>query len=510
MQEFSGAGTSNTSLFKVRDQWEVRWNARHVVSVAVMSPDGTIVAGAAGVLRGSLFIPLGGRYYLKVSDGTGSPSGTPAPPTSSTNAPSPFGTPAPPTTSTNALIPPDAPAPSPAPPAETDNSSSPPSERAVSWHLQVVQLGTAVASNQALTVFTPFFIVPDSAVTPAPPPPNPPPPVLTDDQAHTVVTIKGDNAEGIGFLMRSPDGTFVVTHLHLLAANPHIKVFTSSGVLIPFLSLKGATDRDLALFTIHDNHFTYLPLPADALNSFDEGDQLIIPDIGPLAEVLPGVRGKVIGANPLRLDFDNAIRPGHTGAPVIHVKSGAVLASVTAEKQIDLSENIAKAWPANPPPGSGGIHYFGLRLTGVQSWETYDWNRFLSETLFLKQFHENTRCLDSYLNDRLRRPQETDDNKAFPYNPYFLNSIKICTANDAYKQSANGGDKNQRLDAATELLFDLQGIADTNMNTLQGMNLYSYNRTCAQEEIAYRKALKKELDDLGNNISRMDDIARSR
>jgi hypothetical protein len=505
VQEFSGSGSTTTGLFKVQDRWEVRWNARQVVSVAVMSADGTIVAGAAGVLRGSLFMPMGGHYYLKISDGmVPPPAGTNAAPAPSTHAA--------PTAGTNipAAIP---------PPAAAD-SSSPPPESALSWHLQVVKLGKTVASDQALTVYTPFFMVPDSAVTPVAPPPDPPPPALTNEQINAVVTIKGDNAKGTGFLMRSPDGTFVATHLHLLAANPNVKIFTNSGTQIIPLSLKGAVDRDLAMFTIQDEHFNYLPFPTEAAstaNSVKAGDRLIIPDIGQQTDVPLGKPGKVIRVGPERIDFDNAMRPGGSGAPVIHVKSGTVLALLTAEKRVDVSSALAMAWTANPAPGSAGIiPYFGLRLSGVQGWETYDETRFLAETLFLKQFHQDTRCLDSYLNGkdlsaRRGRWQNNNEDQGAPDNQYFLNNLKLREANDTYKQLANGADQDQRIEAAKELLFDLEGVADTDVNTLQAMNnLYAFNRIWAQEEMAYRKALKKELDDLSNNIVRLDNIARSR
>ena len=411
VQEFSGSGSTTTGLFKVQDRWEVRWNARQAVSVAVMSADGTIVAGAAGVLRGSLFVPRGGQYYLKITDGTVAPPAlTNSPPTAVTNAPPVAGTNAPPVASTNA--PPTAATNTPAaipPPAATD-SSSPPPEPVASWHLQVVELGKSVTSNQALTVYTPFFMVPDSAVTPVAPPPELPLPVLTNEQIQTVVTIKGDNAQGAGFLMRSPDGTFVVTHLHLLAANPNVKIFTSSGAPITTLALKGAVDRDLALLTIKDDHFSYLPLATDVADSVETGDQLLIPDIDQQSDVLSGRPGKVTGLGPERIDFDNAMGPGTSDAPVIHVKSGNVLALVTAEKRVDVSDDLAKAWPANPAPGSARIFpYFGLRLSGVQGWETYDWSRFLAETLFLKQFHQDTRCLDSYLNGRRYRGRGGND-----------------------------------------------------------------------------------------------------
>jgi hypothetical protein len=544
VQEFSGGGTTTTGLFTVQDRWEVRWNAKAVVSVAVLSKDGAIVAGAAGVLRGSLFVPLGGQYYLKVSDGTAPPPAptppvpapvpapdvsTNAPPAALTNAPSAATTNAPPLGGTNAA--PVAPTNAPtagtnaapvvatnAPPAvvvpEPAPAPAPAPEVVVTWHLQIVQLAKAVSADQALTVYTPYFTMPDAAVTPVLAPPPVPPPVLSDDETHTIVSIKGDNAQGDGFLMRSPDGTFVVTHLHLLAANPNVKLFTSSGEAITVLGLKGAVDRDLAMFSIQDNNYAYLPAPADPAPDLQAGDQLIIPDIGAEAGVLAGKLGRLVGMSPERIDFDNGMGLGSSGAPVIHVKSGTVLGIVTTQKQVDVSDRLAQAWAANPAPGSSAIiPYYGLRLSGVTGWETYDAQRFLEETLFLRQFHDNTRYLDSYLNGRRNRGPFGDvgNEHGPPDNKYFLKNIKLSGDQDTYHQQATDADENQRLDAARELLSDLQSFAGTNFDTLQGMTgLYAYDQAWAREEIAYRRALKKELDDLGNNIVRFDAIARSR
>jgi len=618
VQEFSGSGSTTTALFKVKDRWEVRWNARQVVSVAVMSADGTIVAGAAGVLRGSLFVPLGGQYYLKINDGTVAPPSPPgldtpppaatnaapsasantppssvtnaapsamtntrpssvtnaapnaitnAPPSSVTNAAPSATTNAPPVAVTNAapastpdgtLIAPtnaapaaatnaapaaatntapaavtnappiattnaapasmtnaasamtNAPAAAP-PPSMVDTPAAAPPDTPIAWHLQVVEMGTSVASDQALTVYTPFFIVPDTAVTPVAVPPPLPPPVLTDEQAHTVVTIKGDEGQGTGFFARSTDGTFVVTHLHLLAANPNVQLFTSAGAPITIVSLKGALDRDVALFAIKDDNYSYLPMPADA-KGIEAGDQLIIPDIGAETTILLGKPGRIIGMSPEQIDFDNDMGPDSSGAPVIHVKSGTALAIVTSEKQVDVSDNLAKAWPANPAPGSAGIiPYFGLRLGGVQGWEAYDPARFLEETVFLKKFHQDTRCLDSYLNGRHHRPHSGDDTDGPPDNRYYVNNDKLRAAQDAYRQLAAGADREQRIEAAKELLFDLQNIADTGFATLQEMNnLYAFDQNWAQEEMAYRKALKSEIENLGDNIGQLDDIARER
>jgi hypothetical protein len=525
VQEFSGGGSTTTGLFPVKDRWEVRWNARQVVSVAVMAQDGTIVAGAAGVLRGSLFVPLGGQYYLKITDGTvAAPVAPPAPvpptppiPTNSTNAapansgpPSgdtntapiaPAATPAMPPTNATA-------APTPPPAADADSTPAP---TEVSWHLQVVQLGASVSTDQSLTVYTPFFTVPDSAINPVATPATLPPPVLTDDEAKSIVIVKGDDAQGLGFFMRSPAGTFVVTHLHLLAGNPNLKLTTRDGTPITTTAFKGSANRDIAVFTIEDNQFTYLPSPSDNPDSIQAGDQLIIPEVGAGTDILAGKPGHVIGTNAERIDFDDPLSAGNSGAPVIHVKSGTVVGIVAAQKKVDVSLLLAKAWQPNPAPGSATIiPYYAVRLGGVQNWETYDPDRFLQESSFLKQFHANTRCLDSYLNGR-KHGENNNGSDGPPDDRLYLTNGKLRSAQDSYHALANGADENQRLEGARELIFELQTFAATDLATLQGMkNLYVYNQGWAREEIAYRIALKKELDDLSNRLSSMDIIARSR
>jgi hypothetical protein len=474
VQEFSGSGSTTTGFFKIHDRWEVRWNSRQVVSVAVMSSDGTIVAGGAGVLRGSLFVPLGGQFYFKIVDGT---------------IPSPA--------DTNSA---------PAKNAQT-NAAASPEAPPVSWHLQVVELGPSVNSDQALTVYTPFFVVPDSAINPVPAPV--PPPKLTMEQSQSTVVIKGDRAVGTGFLVHMPDGFFVATHLHLLAANPNIIINSSSGTPITVLSLKGAADRDLAMLAVKDDHYSYLPV-ADAAAVIAPEDVLIVPDIGQQLDPLKDRAGKVLNAGIQRIDFEIPLNPSSDGAPVIHVKSNKVVAIVSTEKKFDVSEPLVKAWTANTPPDMAQlVPYYGLRLTGV-NWETYDQTHFLTESLLLQQFHTDTRCLDSYLNGRRHRGEEKDQEGKPPDNRYFLNNPKLRSAQDNYKQFANGADQSQRLEASRELIVDLQRVADTGLNNLKGMSShYSFDQNWIKEEVAYRMALKKELDDLENNINRLDNIARS-
>jgi len=47
------------------------------------------------------------------------------------------------------------------------------------------------------------------------------------------------------------------------------------------------------------------------------------------------------------------------------------------------------------------------------------------------------------------------------------------------------------------------------METIQSTSFYAFDQLRANEAIEYRKALKKELDQIGNNVSRMSSLPRT-
>ena len=477
VQKFSGSGTISTASFTVEDKWEIVWDSPTPLRITLLSSDGTIIAGVAGVFKGSLYQPKGGSYYLQVEGGNPGVGGN-----------------------TSAMAP---------------------------WSVSVVEIGIVPANpanGLASSYSVPSTVMPPKAPTPSSPPfPSPqsgsadttpaattstnappatPAPIvkLTEDQARAVVLIKGDNAQGTGFLVKMADGPVVVTNLHVISNNPNIKILTSTGVEIPTLSLKGATDRDLVLFAIKDANYNYLDLATDVSQAVQTGDDVITPGNSEGGEVTVNTGGKVIGMGPQRIEFDNPVYHGNSGGPVFHTKSGKVVGVVTEVIKVDTSNELDKASFANRKSAlSNSMRYFGLRLDTVSKWEPYDWRRLLNETTFLEQFHQQSRCLDSYLNGR----------QGTPKGDLYLTDDKIHTSQENFTQKITGADSSQYLDALRGLLFDLNAVADTNMSSIQELsNFYLYDQKRAAEEAEYRSSLKKELDDFGNDISRFGSVAR--
>ena len=184
-------------------------------------------------------------------------------------------------------------------------------------------------------------------------------------------------------------------------------------------------------------------------------------------------------------------------------------------KKQDLSDNIFKVWPSNPAPGTSWMSppYTSVRIDAIHGLEAYDQARLMDETTFLQDFHRNTRAIDSFLNGKKRRYPTNHPEEGIPDNVYFLTLDKLRQALDSYKQVANSGvpDQEQRNAAARDLLSDLENIVDIGMTQMTNASgFYGFDQIRAKEEIAYRQALKKQLDGLGNNISQLDALAHTR
>ena len=457
---FGGTTNQTTTSFQVQDKWELQWNCPDTITVTVLAPDGTAVSGVSAKGTGTIFMGKGGKYSLQVTKAPGS------------------------------------------------------SEQ---WDITISQVGAATKTDFALTpASTPVNTAANPTPTPtaAPAPMPAPTPAttpssgnLTEQQAHAIVVIKGDVAEGTGFLVHGPDGPAVVTNLHVLSANPNVKILTTTGEQITTTSLKGASDRDLAMISIQDKNYNYLDLATDIPGTVQNGDEVITPGNSEGGEVVLDTKGTVLGVGPERIEFSNPIYHGNSGGPVFHVKSGKVIAVVTQGMKVRPQDELDKASLANKDSAIvGTMRYFGFRLDTVPKWEPYDWAQFLNQTTFINNFHDLSRCLDSFMNGARYEQAHvaTGDENGPPNVTYYEKNSKLVEAHDNYHRLSTDADASQRLDASREIIMDLDGIAATDMQSMQNpSNFYGFEQIRAQQEIKYRQALTKEIDSAGDKISDM-------
>jgi len=311
---------------------------------------------------------------------------------------------------------------------------------------------------------------------------------LTEGQAEALALIKGDNAEGTGFLVKTADGPAVITNIHVISNNPHLQILTNTGVQPQIVSYKGATDRDLAMIMLKNDKYSYLDLATDVLGAAQPGDEVITPGNSQGGEVMLNTEGTVRGIGPQRVEFDNPIYHGNSGGPIIHVKSGKVIGVVTEAIKFDISDSIDKTSFANRNSAiTSSLRYFGMRVDDVPKWEPYDWDRFQAETSFLDKFHKRSQCLDSFINTPARSRAK--------YANFYLSDDQLRAVIETYNKETSGhADKEDRKRALTEFINNLRVLANADIGTIQNKsNFYSFDQQRAGDEISYRKALQTEL-----------------
>jgi hypothetical protein len=321
----------------------------------------------------------------------------------------------------------------------------------------------------------------------------------TDEDA-AVVVITGDESQGSGFLTHIADSPVVITNLHVVSGNPHLHVKTSDGREIPILSLKGASDRDLAMLGITDDHYHYLELARNLDTTVQTGDDILASGNSEGGGVTLDTPGKVLGIGPDRIEISNPIYHGNSGGPVVDQGSGQVLGVVTYAMRRPPSDWGDAASRANPDSAiTSDVRYFALRVDTVPQWQPYDMDQFARQAAFLKNFEENSRCLDSILNG-VRNEKAGLASKGAPDSKYYLRNPELVSkVGDHFVLVL---DRGAFLEDMRVAVLDLIQFAQEDMGPIQNAaNFYPYEWTKAQDEVAYRKRLLDELNLINNKIN---------
>jgi hypothetical protein len=444
VERFDGHDSLTTADFTVPSGWEIRWHSSQVLSLGVIRLDHTVVAGMTGRNIGSLYLPQGGTFRIRVKG-----------------------------------------------------------EDPIPWDVAVYALdknataGDETASDYYAPTPGPDFqplvskpetnAPPDTPPAPAdvtPPAPPPLPTQLNVEQMRCMVVIKGDRTQGTGFFVKLGGDKLIVTTQQLISNNPNWKVFASNGNAVKVTKIEGATDRDVALLSVKD--FGYRALEMADPGSVQPGDAALT---GSSDGTLFPSTG-VISFGPKRIEIDQL--QALPGCPVVLAKSGRVVGMVAAAPQVNAADHFAEEnFDERDAAAAGSMATFGLRVDNIASRETYDLVKLQAQTTFLDAFHQHSRTLDAYLNGA-GNPTDlhlwrTDD--------------KIKSANESFVQNVAGGDSGGRNDALHALLFELGLAAEADLEQAQlPSNFYGFPGLRAKEETAYRLGLKNQLDAYSNSF----------
>jgi len=205
---------------------------------------------------------------------------------------------------------------------------------------------------------------------------------LVESLAQNFVVVGGNNkSPGTGFLVRQEDRVDLYTSSHLVGPHEGIEIKNRDLEAIPITGNLSCT-TGLDLVTLHPTSTDLAGLELSSSAELPEiGDRVVVIHLHPTTLKVRGIRSRVRGIGPDKLELDADLLPDMSGAPVIAVETGRIIG--VTEPQI---EGATANW------ATGTRHEFSrsfaTRLDQPRNWRTVDFTRFAREASYLEKIKE--------------------------------------------------------------------------------------------------------------------------
>ena len=233
-------------------------------------------------------------------------------------------------------------------------------------------------------------------------------PVTPDTQASTAELVKtyrnslvfvtGKDSAGSGFLANYGTGSFLFTNAHVAAGVRSADFKTLDGTEVKVGPAAIAVDHDVFLFQA-----TPKGKPLEVMLGVDEhvaiGDEIVVLGNAEGAGVINTITGRIVGLGPQLVEVDAPFQPGNSGSPIIHLKTGKVIALATYAT-IRKYDEMTKERISKPV-----VRRFGYRLDSIKSWQQIAWPTFYAQASELDTIEKLTTALGAFLDDLTRGSQ---------------------------------------------------------------------------------------------------------
>ena len=162
---------------------------------------------------------------------------------------------------------------------------------------------------------------------------------------------------------------------------PYVRITRLDNTVVPGDSINLAVGHDLACMktpSVPNPHVATENAEADARI----GDEVVVLGNSEGSRVIQPLAGKIVGIGPDRIEVSAEFVPGNSGSPIIHVKSGRVIAVATY-----LTKRRFTEWTEET---KSKVRRFGYRIDSVKKWQPIVWNVFQAENAAIEKVRERT------------------------------------------------------------------------------------------------------------------------
>jgi len=304
--------------------------------------------------------------------------------------------------------------------------------------------------------------------------------------AKWLLIAKGEEARGSASVILLHGVPTIVTNAHVMSGNPNVKFRSLDSKEVPTGAFSVSQDYDLvtlAQSTLPDG----IPVMENVDKNVSIGDDVMVLGNSQGSSVVTEIRGKINGIGPDLIEVDAKFVEGNSGSPIIHAKTGQVIAiatfaTVRKRKELDTDSQFAE------------VRRFGYRLDTATRWEQPSLRQFASESATLKELRKRSDALVSLAIDIHRNGKVTVGLHQSGDNPLRVPVGQYLQVVDSHTALA----PTEYYEAKMRFLRNMATIATTDLRMIDESRFTGFHRKAVQEEHELREFLAKNFEQLAD------------
>lgn len=303
-------------------------------------------------------------------------------------------------------------------------------------------------------------------------------PQLTREHSNSLVFVEGKAGAGTGFVCDIGGKKFVVTNQHVVAGNAEAKFTLLDQSPIRTGQAAAAVGHDIMTFALLSDTKA-MEMMTDVEKNAAIGDDVAVLGNSNGDRVIAPIAGKLLGIGPDRVEVSAEFVTGNSGSPIIHLKSGKVIAIATYATVRRIDSITGR--PKEPPE----VKRFGFRLDSVKQWQPVAWPAYTAEFRTLEKIEARTLELLKLLRTRnLSATSYTDP------------AIRSSLERYANAGKGLGLIKTDPLTAARDLANSLRNACDSDITQASPQVKYDHFRHILGEHQKLRAEFYKAFDEM--------------
>jgi serine protease Do len=226
---------------------------------------------------------------------------------------------------------------------------------------------------------------------------------ISKQASNSILVFKRDDGgQGTGFIvkrkMADKDRFFVYTNQHVIAGCKTIPTaLRADGSAVRLGKLVTAVNYDLAIFMLQEPEPNFLEIQDEVDRNIPVGEPVGTPGNSGGASAITFKFGKLVAIGPEIVEIDAMIKGGNSGGPIL-LRNGRVIGIVSYFREETVDDpRVADA------DRKTIVRRFGYRVDNVKSWETPDWQRFVSQGERVGKVESTSEDLLLLVNSRFQR-----------------------------------------------------------------------------------------------------------